>query len=401
MKKIFILFMIINGVMFGQEGLKFSAQIRPRFEIDNKDFNSNTDANTFTVFRTRLGLSFNPVKNIGGFVQVQDSRYFGEEPTTTTNTKNLDLHQAYFVINDLFELPVDLKLGRMEMNYGSERFMGTGNWTNVGRSFDGGVLTFKGEKFKADLFAAREFEKFNKEDSLDQNVYGLFTELMLMEFCKIQPFLIWQRTQPTDLLNRATLGLYVKGNRGSFSHEIDFGYQLGTVTASNRKQDISAYTFSLGGAYNFEGELKPTVGAQFDYVSGDDNAADNDYNAYTSLYGTGHKFFGYMDYFVNFPNDTYGLGVMDIIGKAGISPIAKMNLMLNFHIFKANKEYTLLNGDTSKNFGNELDFVLNYKYNDNVTFEGGASYFSAGDIFKEKRGKDSSTWFYLMAVVNF
>jgi hypothetical protein len=142
------------------------------------------------------------------------------------------------------------------------------------------------------------------------------------------------------------------------------------------------------------------LGAQVDIVSGDDNSGDNDYKSYTSLYGTGHKFFGYMDYFVNFPNDTYGLGVMDLIAKAGIAPLEKLKLALNFHIFNSMEDYTLTDGSNSKSFGTEIDFVATYKYNDNVTFEGGASYFSAGDIFKEKRGKDSSTWFYLMAVAN-
>jgi len=65
------------------------------------------------------------------------------------------------------------------------------------------------------------------------------------------------------------------------------------------------------------------------------------------------------------------------------------------------KEYVLLSGSKSNSFGTELDFVTSYSYNKNVTFEGGASFFNAGDIFKEKRGKDTATWFYLMAVVNF
>ncbi|MEW6506815.1 MAG: alginate export family protein [Bacteroidota bacterium] len=403
MKKVLLLFWMFATIsgLTAQEYLKFSAQIRPRFEIDNKDFKSSTRANTLTAFRTRLGLAFLPVKNISGFIQIQDSRTFGEETSTTANMKNLDLHQAFFKIENLFDLPFDVKLGRFEAIYGSERFIGSVNWHNVGRSFDGGILTYKNEIVNVDLFVAREFEKFLTGDSTDQNIYGLFVDLNLVKSYNLQPFIIMQRMQPINALNRATLGINIKSNLNKLNHEVDFGYQTGTIFSGGREQNISAYTFSFNAEYNFDGELKPTLGAQIDAVSGDSNPIDNNYNAYTSLYGTGHKFFGYMDYFINFPSDTYGLGLIDLIGKFGISPSADLKLNLYFHLFNSMKNYTLLSGTESNSFGTELDLVALYKYNTNVTFEAGGSFFSAGDIFKEKRGKDAATWFYLMAVVNF
>lgn len=400
MKKLFFILIIFSSLIIAQDGLNFSLQIRPRFEIDNKDFNSTTSTGTFTAFRTRLGLTFNRMENLTAFFQIQDSRYFGDETSTTTNSKNIDLHQAFFKIDKIFTLPVDLKLGRFEMAYGSQRFIGPVDWNNIGRSFDGGLITFNGEQFKLDLFAVREFEKFNSEDSLDQNVYGLVADLMFIKSYKIQPFLIWQRVNPTNILNRATLGIHVKGELDQFYQELDFGYQTGSATLSNRSQDINAYTFSFGAGYNFELEVKPTIGAQIDIASGDDNSADNDYKSYTSLYGTGHKFFGYMDYFINFPNDTYGLGLTDIIMKAGLSPINKLVLALNYHLFNSMEDYKLADGTYTNSFGSEIDFVATYKYNNNVAFEGGASFFFPGDIFKEKRGKDNSAWFYLMAIAN-
>lgn len=402
MKKIFLtLLFVLNIPLLAQEGLKFSGQIRARYEVDHKDFKSSTDANTFALLRTRFNASFVPVKNISAFVQLQDSRTFGEEPSTTANFKNADLHQAYFKIENLFELPFDLKVGRFEALYGSERFLGPVNWSNIGRSFDGGLVTFKSSDVKIDLMVAREFEKGKVGDSTDQNIYALIGDLNFSKSYKIQPFVIWQRMQPTSMLDRATLGLYVKGEFDGYYHEIDFGYQIGSFFSGGRKQDVSAYTFSFGAGYNFGGALKPTIGAQIDIASGDDNAADNDFKSYTSLYSTGHKFFGYMDYFVNFPNDTYGLGIMDIIGKVGVTLIKDLKLNLHGHIFNAMEDYKLKSGSTSKSFGTEFDLVAIYRYNDNVSFEGGASFFSAGDIFKEKRGTDTATWFYAMATVNF
>lgn len=404
MKKIVLfvfLLIMLSDAISAQDMLKFSAQVRPRFEIDRKDFNSNTGANTFTLLRTRFGAEFIPSQDISAFIQIQDSRTFGEEPSTTSNMQNVDLYQAYIKVNDIFGLPVDLKLGRMSMSYGSERFIGVVNWNNIGRAFDGGVTTLKLENVKLDFFVFREFERFNLGDSLDQNIYGLFADLSFLKSYKIQPFILSQRQNPLDLLNRTTVGIYIGGDIGYFNHEIDFGYQLGSAFISGRKQDVSAYTFSYNANYIFDTPVKPFIGAQIDYVSGDNNVADNDYKAFTTLYGTGHKFFGYMDYFTNFPNHTYGLGIMDIVAKAGISPTENWKLTLHFHLFQSAEDYMLVNGNKSNSFGSEVDLVANYRYTKNLSFEFGASAFFPGDIFKERRGKDNSSWAYAMAVFNF
>ena len=60
----------------------------------------------------------------------------------------LILHQAYFSVNKLFDLPLNLKLGRMELSYGPQRLIGAVGWHNVGRSFDGGILQLNTEKVR-------------------------------------------------------------------------------------------------------------------------------------------------------------------------------------------------------------------------------------------------------------
>ncbi len=402
MKKIFFVILIFfNIITFAQEKVKFSAQIRPRWEFDDRDFNSKKQASSVTYLRSRLGLTFTPSADISGFVQVQDSRLFGSATSTTADMKNVDLHQAYFKIDNFFNLPVDLKIGRMEMLFGNERFIGTVNWGNVGRSFDGTTVTIKGEKVKADFFAMKEAEKQNLGDTLDQNIYGVYTDLLLVKNHKIQPFLIWQRIIPSSLLDRFTTGAYVKGDIGSFTYEAEFAYQFGEFTTGGKIVDISAMMFAFNANYNFDADAKPFIGAGIDYISGDDNNADNKFKVYNTLYGTGHKFFGFMDYFINMLNDTYGLGITDLSARCGFTPISNLRVTAFLHVFSSNNDYKLKSGSVTNSFGTEFDLLMNYKYNDNVNFEGGFSLFSPGDIFKEKRGIDLSTWAYLMAVVNF
>ncbi|MCK5087054.1 MAG: alginate export family protein, partial [Melioribacteraceae bacterium] len=152
---ILIFSLLFSSIAIAQDKLNFSGQVRPRFEYSNRTFDSNTGANTYTFLRTRLGAEFTPSKTFSGFIQIQDSRRFGDEPTTLSDTKNLDLHQAYFKLGKLFGSPIDWKAGRMEINYGDQRIVGAVGWHNVGRSFDGSMFTFINKSQQYDLFVYR------------------------------------------------------------------------------------------------------------------------------------------------------------------------------------------------------------------------------------------------------
>lgn len=393
-----IIILLFTEFSFGQVDYKINGQIRPRFQYNNNDFNSNTGINTFSELRSRLGVKFNPSKNLTGFIQLQDSRIFGSEPSTLSKTVNIDLHQAYFSINKLFLLPLNLKIGRMELSYGSERLIGAVGWSNVGRSFDGSLLKLNTESLDIDFILARTGESGLQEDSLDMFFYSAYGNINGIDNFKIQPFVIGEYRSKTDF-NRYTLGLFMSSKQKGkgFYHELEAAYQLGT---QNSIQDISAYMLTYNFSYTFESDNSPMLGAGIDFLSGDDRKDISKYKVFNTLYATNHKFYGYMDYFINIPANTFGLGLIDIQGKAAINTSDNFNLATAFHLFKSHQDYNLFLGGTSKSFGSEVDLTLSYKYSKEVKFVGGFSIFTPGDIFKEKRGTDTSTWGYLMAIVN-
>ena len=396
MKKILFIVLIINSMAFAQQTVKFSAQFRPRFEIDNKDFNSSNQSTTFTLLRTRLGAMFTPSNNVSGYVEIQDTRAFGEETSTIANMKNVDLHEAYIKLDKIFSLPIDFKVGRFELMYNNHRLIGNSNWGNTARSFDGALLTLNNEKFKIDFFAIKEFEKNLVGDTSDQNMFGAFFDLKLFPNYQIQPIIIWQKMTPSTNLNRFTTGTYIKGNLGNLTHEEEIYYQFGKMKSA-KEYDISAYLLAGNVSYNFNLPLKPFIGIGIDYLSGD-NVADNEYNVFNTIYGTNHKFYGFMDYFTNIPIDTYNLGLNDLYFKAGLNLKSDLKASLYLHFFNSDKEYILKKGGVTKSFGNEVDFLFNYNYSKEIAIESGLSFFSPGEIFKEKKGTDNSTWFYLMII---
>ncbi|MFH1863183.1 MAG: alginate export family protein [bacterium] len=366
-----LLLVLLHLIANAEEGkFKFNCQMRHRFEMDNRDFNGDTAQNDFNLLRTRVGLTFTPEDNLEAFVQIQDSRAFGEEANTLTDgsADNLDLHQAYFKIGNLFDLPIDLKVGRMEAGYGNERLIGAVGWSNIGRSFDGGVLTLHFEKFSLDFFNLKEQEMSALGDYGDRNVYGLHADFQVAAAHQTQAFLIWQQAKPVEALDRYTLGLYLKGKFGNFRHALEAAYQGGKLGGI----DVSAYLLALNLGYTVaQSNAAPDFSVGVDYLSGDDDFADDTYKVFDTLYATNHKFYGFMDYFTNLPQHTYGRGLLDLHARLGLKPAQQWSVQAVLHVFNANQNFTL-----------------------------GASLFMPGKIFEETMGKDTSTWFYLMTLVN-
>ena len=145
---------------------------------------------------------------------------------------------------------------------------------------------------------------------------------------------------------------------------------------------------------------KPEVYVAADVLSGDDNPGDDRWKVFDTLYGTNHKFYGFMDYFVNIPLNTYGGGLVDTWGRFKCTPLKKTPLMLDVHYFQSQQNVSLSDDTVSKKFGTEVDFTLMHEYTTNLTFFLGASWFGPDAIFKDKKGTDSSTWFYAWTVFN-
>ncbi|MFQ5627577.1 MAG: alginate export family protein, partial [bacterium] len=381
-----------------QSDLTFSAQVRQRTELNYKDFDNETGPNNFSLLRSRIGLKFVSSEKVSAFFQVQDSRLFGEESNTLTDgsADNLDLHQAYFRIDDLFDQPLTLQVGRMEVAHSGQRLMGAVGWHNIGRSFDGAVLKYTGDKADLQAFGLKETENARLENEGDRNIYGLYAEIAASASQEVQPFFYWQQGKATNGLSRKTLGVNAVGKTGALAHTLELAYQWGSVGGS----DISAFFAALNLNYTFaQARVKPVVGVGVDYLSGDDEPSDNESKVFNTLYATNHKFYGFMDYFLNIPAHTFGLGLTDLQVRCAINPAKNLKTSLAFHKFTASKEANLAGG-ASKDFGSELDLTLNHKYNKNATFVLGVSLFTPGDLFKAARGDDIARWVYVMTIVN-
>jgi hypothetical protein len=403
-----------------EEKLSVKARIWHRFEASDRDFDSGTALNNFNFLRTQLGIGIQADENISAFIQLQDSRVMGSEFNTLLDgsADNFDLFQGYLNVEKLFWDPLKMKLGRMVINYGEQRLIGEVGWHYIGRSFDGVKFNVHGDKFGLDVFNLVEIEKHNPGDYRDQFVYGGHLDLKLKENHTTQVFVFVQRRQPSRELNRITLGAHLKGDFGGFSYESDLAYQFGDITTVVNIDDttevftgesVSAYMATLKLGYTAKDvKTSPAIFGAVDYLSGDKDPTDTDYQVFNTLYATNHKFYGFMDYFIVLPRDTYGGGLVDLWGRLKAIPLKKTTMMLDTHYFQSAEDVALPDDATSKKFGTEVDFTIRHEYADNLNFLLGASWFKPGEIFWEKKknpetgklAKDNSTWFYVMTVFN-
>jgi hypothetical protein len=419
-----IFMLLLSTTLFAQkdlgDGWKITGQVALRSELDGRDFSNETHPLTFASLRTRLGVEKSFKNRVLLYIQLQDSRVFGSETSTLSNSKNLDLHQGYVKLNKLFNWNWSIQAGRFEVSYGTQRFFGAVGWHFVGRSFDGVRFGIAPEKFGIDLFALTVRESvsyignarpgtypYPQEPTPSHSIYGIWKKTKFDDNNKLDLFGYWEinRFKVGDepcRLNMPTLGGSYWGTFGKISTTIEAAYQFGDMIG----KDISAYLVSASVYYQVS-IAKLGLGA--DILSGTDpDDASTKMNTYQATYGTNHKFYGYMDYFINIPVNTMFLGLNDFYITSYFKPQdSKWSFGANIHQFMSNKssEITLPGNSspTSENtFGQEIDLTVKYGIIKGTTLVWGGSVFFPGGLMKHMFDprEDIAYWMYVMIIAN-
>jgi len=143
-----------------------------------------------------------------------------------------------------------------------------------------------------------------------------------------------------------------------------------------------------------------------EYFSGDDAfSSDNEQNSFSNLYGNGHNYYGYMDYFSQIDKDTKGGGLMDLYARLNYKFNKKTSAELTYHYlsFTNNAIDSISNPGTDlkadRYLGSEIDFTMKYKPFDNLEVSGGYSTMLASpsmEIIKGGDHKKYQQWAWIM-----
>jgi hypothetical protein len=390
----------------------------------------------FTSQRTRLNVGFNGYR-FKFFTALQDVRVWGQDASTinrTTNDANdgFLVHEAWaeVLLNDTISKiqNLSLKVGRQQIIYDDQRLLGSLDWLQQGRRHDAAVLKFSNKGWMADLGVA-----YNQNNERNNNtifngtptgypagtngigtLYKSFQYLYLgRKFAFGDASLLYfgdnfsqytsagtpaVKTYERGIWTRNTLGAYCSANITRKLNLTGSIYHQGGHDKDGRS--INANAYSIAATYQIGRKL--FVGPGVDYLSGDDG--DDVFNAtsptkrFDPLYGTPHKFWGYMDYF--YVASPFGRnGLLNYFFKAKYNAKDNLVLTLDFHGFESAGK---LKGDLTPYLGAEADFTLKYSVTKIVGLEFGYSYMKGTATLASAQVKNVTNfardahWAYLM-----
>lgn len=374
----------------------FSGEARFRGEWDGRTTGVGDDAATLS--RIRLGARAALTDWIGAFAQLQDARAWGTEGNTLTDASadQLDLHQGFVELGT--ERRFLARLGRQEMNLGDERLVGAVGWTNTGRSFDGlralGALSgiewsvfWMNVAERDALLPTGTDPQANQGEGDDGWLLGGFATARAGG---LTAELTALADKDAVTAESYTVNLRVHGAAGALQYEGAGAYQFGP--------DRSAW-FASGRAGL---ALDPgSVAAQIDVLSGDDDPDAGDVKAFNTLYATNHKFYGYMDYFLNPGGQLDEAGLVDLMlrGRLDLSPVTQVRL--DAHHFRVARER---GGEHT--LGTEIDLVGTWSMAKYAGLEAGAALFLPADLMADLQpafagGSDPAYWGYVQLTVRW
>ena len=396
----FTSFLFLSGVAPAQFSL--TGEFRPRTEVSHGYAtlaDENQDVSAFTSQRTRLNFNFSNEFIRTGIV-LQDVRYWGNQRQLVENQDfAVSLHQGWAEV--LFSPSVSLKAGRQELVYDDQRILGNVGWAQQARSHDLALL-----KYEEDIklhFGIAHNENANRRNNLyDQPDLSAYKDMQFIWFNKT-----WENESLSLLFLNNGIPVLADG-----SQENRYSQTLGGRFTMNPKPvTVAANLYYQGGkdvtnreisAFNFllelSAKMNPTATATIglEILSGTDFDETSKNNSFNPLYGTNHKFNGFMDYFY-VGNHLNSVGLNDYYFRWDCSRFKKVQWNLHLHYFAANAK---LPGDADGYLGTEADFDLTYTVNPSAKITAGYSHMFAGESMEliKPNGSHQVTqnWAYLM-----
>lgn len=416
MKRGWILFLLTLILVAGLVAtsyaeVKIGGELRLRgVMVDNSDRASGApkDGGYFEQ-RTRLSADASVDENAKVFIQVQDSRKWGEKsitgPPAIDNTQitgrdeeALDLAQGYVEIGKLFDQPLSVRFGRQAMAYGEHRLIGSLEWSNNARRFDALKFTYKHDAVDVDVWTAK-IDEDNEDWGNDSNLNGVYAALKNMPKVanEVNIYLLQKIVGSTDT-NFYTIGGRVKGGVEDFNvdYTAELALQTGDAT-STADQDASAYAIRAGYTVpNVLGGLR--VGVEYDAATGEDTST-TDTELFDNLYPTNHYLYGFTDD-INWQNiQAWSLN-------ASLKPMDKLMVAVEYWNYKADEA-----SSTGDDRGTEINVKLNHELSKNITCEAAYALRDNGDFgatgaydsatFGNIPADESATFGYFMINVKF
>ncbi len=404
MKRIVSVFLglLLSASLFAQtndvSNFSISGEIRPRYELREgykAPLGEEVDGAQFISNRVRVNMGYNKGPLATSF-RFQDVGTWGDK---TVFGSGADKHKIGFFeawASYRFAPKFAIKVGRQVLSYDDERIMGEINWSQQGLSHDAFVMQFNNAAGDVRLDVGASY---NQEDEKSVNTPYPYTN-KAMQY-------LWLNQSDDKFywsflfLNNGTQQIADADLKVRYSQT--YGVYLNTV--SNKTWDIGGALYGQGGkdvvgnkmaAFYFAAHIKRTLSDQFklgagtEILSGTDMDSDEAINhSFDPIYGTNHKFNGYMDYFY-VGNHKNNVGLQDYYVQVDYKK-NKFSSSLAGHLFNSMGNIVMATTSYDNYLGFELDFTVNYAVADNFKINAGYSHMFASESLQVVKGGTPST----------
>jgi len=257
--------------------------LQSRYTWDDK----GTDLD-FVEQRTRLNARADFTNNVAAFIELESydlwgtdfrSNYITGADAAAVTTNDVEVYQAYIEANEMFGVPLRMRIGRQEMQLGKGWLVDDITTAIIGRSFDGLRLTYDNDTFEVDAFYSMLVEGGSfAEDDDDVTFAGVYGTYKGIDALQASLYWLWirdpRRLNDTNFIaplewvedvfglddydstDMHTVGARLFGGTGSFDYDLELAYQFGEADA------IGVGFAPVGGIYGDDG-------AEFDAWAGD------------------------------------------------------------------------------------------------------------------------------------
>lgn len=353
------------------------------------DFDDSLPEVAFVEQRTRLNFKADFTDNVSTFIEVDNYGNWGTDFRSdyftgfdTAGGGDVALYQAYIEANEMWGTPIRLRVGRQELQFGSQWLVGVNDASSLftGLSFDAIRLDYTTDQFTVTAFASKLAEGLDDLYSeSDVDFYGIYGSYTGIEDVTIDAYWMYLRDDggrlaavETDI---HTIGLRGAGKVGAFDFEAEVAYQFGDLEiAGGGDADYGNLAGNLEVGYTFDASIQPRIYLGGAYLGGDADGDDLSFN----------RLFSNWEY-SEFIENTELSNAWLIRAGASIMPTESVKLALAVTYFQVDDSidtpgFLFFGGDEGdSDLGWEVGLYGSYQYSEDLAFRAGYAHFFGDD----------------------
>ena len=395
--------------------------------------------------RTTLHVKADFTDDVCAFIELDSIDDWGEDFRSdyitgadgrANTADDVEVYQAYIQADNMFDMPLRLRIGRQELILGSEWLVGNNPvWDPLTfLSFDAVRLSYGTDVFSVDAFWAKLVERTLIEEDGDVDLYGIYATFKGVENLTIDGYWLLVRDARSvndtnfiaplewvedlfglddyDPIEVHTVGTRIAAEFGNFDFEGELAYQFGQASGvgagfapflyGDDDADFDVWGGHIDLGYTFAGvKGEPRVYIGLDYYGGEDDRNVTLWDMLNPLYRPNASV-SFNRLFSSWEEDWFldaGAFSNGWVGKAGISAnvTEQVELGLDLRYFETLEGFdtptafrierffvpvapalAFWTQDSSKDLGVETILWAVYNYTEDLSFEAGWAHFFTG-----------------------